>query len=170
MPISADLFSVFCGKSFCQEINRQIQAGQKALTCTIMKQLKALLINPYIYDFAAYNFWSSPLGLLYVGSILRKNGFEIGLIDCMKVQEEKRKEDGRAPFFKEKVTKPAALKGHQKKLQAVWHFAAGINKATFRGGETGPYSCYIYHDILVSWHRRSCRNSERSLSQRQKLL
>ena len=75
-----------------------------------MKQLKALLINPYIYDFAAYNFWSSPLGLLYVGSILRKNGFEIGLIDCMKVQEEKRKEDGRAPFFKEKVTKPAALK------------------------------------------------------------
>lgn len=79
-----------------------------------MKRLKALLVNPYIYDFAAYNFWSSPLGLLYVGSILRKNGFEVALIDCMKVREEKRKEDGRAPFFKEKVTKPAALKDIKK--------------------------------------------------------
>jgi radical SAM superfamily enzyme YgiQ (UPF0313 family) len=79
-----------------------------------MKTLRALLINPYIYDFAAYNFWSSPLGLLYVGSILRENGFEIKLIDCMKVQEEKRKEDGRAPFIKEKVTKPASLKGIKK--------------------------------------------------------
>ena len=79
-----------------------------------MKTLRALLINPYIYDFAAYNFWSSPLGLLYVGSILRENGFEITLIDCMEVQEEKRKEDGRAPFVKEKVAKPASLKGINK--------------------------------------------------------
>ena len=79
-----------------------------------MKTLRALLINPYIYDFAAYNFWSSPLGLLYVGSILRENGFEIKLIDCMEVQENKRKEDGRAPFIKEKVTNPASLKGIKK--------------------------------------------------------
>ena len=79
-----------------------------------MKTLRALLINPYIYDFAAYNFWSSPLGLLYVGSILRENGFEIKLIDCMEVQEKKRKGDGRAPFIKEKVTKPASLKGIKK--------------------------------------------------------
>ncbi|OPY71562.1 MAG: Ribosomal protein S12 methylthiotransferase RimO [Syntrophorhabdus sp. PtaU1.Bin002] len=70
---------------------------------TSMKPLKALLINPYIYDFAAYSFWSSPLGLLYVGSVLRRNGFNIELVDCMEVVEEKRKADGRAPFLKEKV-------------------------------------------------------------------
>ncbi len=79
-----------------------------------MKPLKALLVNPYIYDFAAYNFWSSPLGLLYIGSILRDNGFEIKLIDCMEVNEQKRKEDGRAPFIKEKVAKPVSLKGVKK--------------------------------------------------------
>jgi radical SAM superfamily enzyme YgiQ (UPF0313 family) len=79
-----------------------------------MKPLRALLINPFIYDFAAYNFWSSPLGLLYVGSILRENGFEIELIDCMEVKEKKRKKDGRAPFIKEKVTSPASLKGIRK--------------------------------------------------------
>ena len=79
-----------------------------------MKTPKALLINPHIYDFAAYSFWASPIGLLYLGSILRENGFEIELIDCMEVKEEKRKEDGRAPFIKEKITKPIALKGIKK--------------------------------------------------------
>ncbi len=76
-----------------------------------MKTFRALLINPYIYDFAAYSFWASPLGLLYVGSVLRENGFEINLIDCMKTKEEKRKKDGRAPFIKERVPMPDALKG-----------------------------------------------------------
>lgn len=79
--------------------------------------MKALLINPYIYDFAAYNFWSTPLGLLYLGSVLRKNNIDIKLIDCLDVIEEKRKADGRAPFIKEKVRKPESLKGIRKNLR-----------------------------------------------------
>jgi radical SAM superfamily enzyme YgiQ (UPF0313 family) len=75
-----------------------------------VKQLKALLINPYIYDFAAYSFWSVPLGLLTVGAILRENGFDIHLIDCLRVAEGKRKDDGRGPFVRTKVEKPEALR------------------------------------------------------------
>ena len=30
-----------------------------------------LLINPWITDFAAYNFWIKPLGLLYIASLLK---------------------------------------------------------------------------------------------------
>ena len=82
-----------------------------------MKHLRALLINPYIYDFSAYSFWSMPLGLLYMGGILRKNGVAVDLIDCLRVVEEKRKSDGRAPFMKERVATPAALKGVKKKLK-----------------------------------------------------
>lgn len=82
-----------------------------------MKPYKALLINPYIYDFAAYSFWATPLGLLYIGSILRKNGFELTLLDCLQVVEEKRKEDGRAPFYKERVDLPPALTGIKKRLK-----------------------------------------------------
>lgn len=74
-----------------------------------MKPLRVLLINPYIYDFSAYSFWSSPLGLLYLGSILRSNGFQVHLIDCLAVVEAKRKPDGRAPFVRATVKKPAAL-------------------------------------------------------------
>ena len=42
-----------------------------------------LLVNPWIYDFAAYNLWSRPLGLLEIGGMLRDAGFRISLIDCV---------------------------------------------------------------------------------------
>lgn len=90
------------------------------------KRLRVLLINPWIYDFAAYSFWSSPLGLLYIGGILRENGMEVNLIDCMQVVEEKRKSDGRAPFIKEKVENPPALKQVHKRFKRY-----GISSAPF---------------------------------------
>jgi len=42
-----------------------------------------LLVNPWITDFAAYNLWSRPLGLLEIGGILRDAGFRVSLIDCV---------------------------------------------------------------------------------------
>lgn len=42
-----------------------------------------ILINPWIYDFAAYDLWSKPLGLLYLASRLRQAGFRIHLVDCL---------------------------------------------------------------------------------------
>ena len=47
------------------------------------RNLNLLLINPWIYDFTAYDFWSKPLGLLYIGSILREQGYGVSYIDCM---------------------------------------------------------------------------------------
>ena len=34
--------------------------------------MKILLVNPYIYDFTAYDLWLRPLGLLYIAAILKK--------------------------------------------------------------------------------------------------
>lgn len=42
-----------------------------------------LLINPPIYDFAAYDFFNKPLGLLYLAAFLRKAGYDIRYIDCL---------------------------------------------------------------------------------------
>ncbi len=78
-----------------------------------------LLINPWIYDFAAYDFWAKPLGLLYIASILRKNGFDVHLIDCLNVDDKITKESGRLPvrrsfgtgkFHKQRIDKPNPLK------------------------------------------------------------
>lgn len=102
--------------------------------------MKVLLINPSIYDFAAYSFWSSPLGLLYMGSILRKNGAELALVDCMRVVETKRKADGRAPFVKEKVLKPEALKGIRRHYRRY-----GISRETL----SGELSCIDRPDLVL---------------------
>lgn len=45
--------------------------------------MRVLLVNPWIYDFAAYDLWSKPLGLLTIASYLRRLGCEIRLIDCL---------------------------------------------------------------------------------------
>ncbi len=41
-----------------------------------------LLINPWIYDFAAHDFFARPLGLLYLAGLLRSQGYGVRLIDC----------------------------------------------------------------------------------------
>ena len=46
-----------------------------------MKKPTVLLINPWIADFAAYDLWSKPLGLLYIGKFLRHYGYNLQLID-----------------------------------------------------------------------------------------
>lgn len=42
-----------------------------------------LLVNPWITDFAAYDFWMKPLGLLYLAAKLRQQGESVRLVDCM---------------------------------------------------------------------------------------
>lgn len=45
--------------------------------------MHVLLINPWIIDFAAYDFWARPLGLLYTGAFLEARGHSIRLVDCL---------------------------------------------------------------------------------------
>ena len=45
--------------------------------------LRILGINPWIYDFAAYNFWARPIGLISCLSMLMQVGCEVALLDCM---------------------------------------------------------------------------------------
>src|SRR5512139_1396557 len=68
-----------------------------------------LLINPWVTDFAAYNLWVRPLGLLRIGSFLRNRGFRISLIDCLDFYSKKR-EYGVGKFFRTKIPKPDPLK------------------------------------------------------------
>ncbi len=79
-----------------------------------------LLVNPWIHDFSAYDFWMKPLGLLYIGSILREAGYEIRLLDLLDfsslipdfqqtLKTPKRRDFGRGHFFKEEIEKPKAF-------------------------------------------------------------
>ncbi len=75
-----------------------------------------LLINPWIYDFTAYDFWLKPLGLLYVAALLREyTDLSLYFIDCLDRynplldRKSGSKSDGRGHFLKEEVKKPRVL-------------------------------------------------------------
>jgi len=78
--------------------------------------MRALLVNPWIYDFKAFDFWNKPLGLLIVADILKRGGFEIDFIDCMDrlspYFKTPTKTDcyGRGKYYYELVEKPAIYK------------------------------------------------------------
>ena len=44
---------------------------------------RIVLINPWIHDFAAFNLWSRPLGLLQVAERLSRLDIELCFIDCV---------------------------------------------------------------------------------------
>jgi radical SAM superfamily enzyme YgiQ (UPF0313 family) len=84
-----------------------------------------ILINPWIYDFAAYDLWSKPLGLLYVAGYLRNCGFNIRLIDCLDVhhpgmtadpsaKKPKRRSYGTGKYWRREVPRPFPLKNIQR--------------------------------------------------------
>jgi len=78
--------------------------------------MRALLVNPWIYDFKAFDFWNKPLGLLTVSSILKKYGFTVDFIDCMDRASPYFKTPtrtdgfGRGKYVSEEVEKPALFK------------------------------------------------------------
>ncbi|MBN2019249.1 MAG: hypothetical protein JW749_03380, partial [Sedimentisphaerales bacterium] len=79
--------------------------------------LKILLINPPVYDFAAYDFWVKPYGLLSVAGYLRGQA-EFTLFDyldrlhpfCSGQKELESDQWGRGRFYFEKIPRPECLK------------------------------------------------------------
>jgi len=70
-----------------------------------------LLINPWIYDFAAYDFFARPLGLLYLASWLSSQGGEVRLLDCLGAPPVRARAGGAGRFPKEILPTPPLLKG-----------------------------------------------------------
>ncbi len=102
----------------------------------VKQNASILLINPWIYDFAAFDLWAKPLGLLYIAAVLKNRGHEIDYIDCLDIHhftmvEErdlpKRKQYHQGHFFKEYVDPPPALAGIPRNYSRY-----GISEETFR--------------------------------------
>jgi radical SAM superfamily enzyme YgiQ (UPF0313 family) len=74
-----------------------------------------LLVNPWIHDFAAYDFWAKPMGLLSLAALLRYNGLTVSYIDCLdRFHPQASPTDpseryGRGPYLKTPIPKPAGL-------------------------------------------------------------
>jgi radical SAM superfamily enzyme YgiQ (UPF0313 family) len=79
-----------------------------------------LLVNPWIHDFAAYDFWAKPLGLLTLAALLRLHEVSIAYIDCLDRFHPKAPPSdpltrhGRGPYLKTPIDKPDCLKDVQR--------------------------------------------------------
>ena len=74
-----------------------------------------LLVNPWIHDFAAYDFWAKPMGLLQLAAILRTHGVDVSYIDCLdrfhprSNSSAAQKRHGRGAYLKKRISRPAGL-------------------------------------------------------------
>jgi radical SAM superfamily enzyme YgiQ (UPF0313 family) len=86
-----------------------------------------LLINPWIYDFAAYDFFARPLGLLYLAGWLRALGYVVHFLDCLGAPHARSGPFGTGRYPKEIIPPPPALAGITRRYGRY-----GISEAAFR--------------------------------------
>jgi len=124
------------------------------------KDFSLLLINPWIYDFTAYDFWSKPLGLLYIASILREQRYKISYINCLdrynrevlKLQNREfpqKDEFGRGSFYKEEIKRPEVLKNIPRRFSRY-----GITEAIFINEleKIAPPQAVLVTSIMTYWY------------------
>ncbi|MBU0533758.1 MAG: radical SAM protein [Candidatus Omnitrophica bacterium] len=79
-----------------------------------------LLVNPWICDFAAYDLWMRPVGLLRIASLLKAHGCNLSYIDFLNRNHPKIKNLARndsfgcGKFYKRKIQKPEPIKDIQR--------------------------------------------------------
>ncbi len=108
---------------------------------------KIVLINPWVYDFAAVNLWSLPLGLLKVAELLSRYELELSLIDCTGVSAHGRFGTGRYP--KEKVQKPACLASVPRKFG---RYGMAVDEFRKTLAEHAPFDLVLLTSIMSYWY------------------
>src|SRR5207248_1365999 len=61
----------------------QRNGSRRVLETTHGGQMRALLVQPPVYDTQYYAEWSMPSGLLKLSTWLRELGYDLRLVDCL---------------------------------------------------------------------------------------
>ena len=81
-----------------------------------------LCVNPWIHDFAAYDVWARPMGLLILAALLREKGFHVSFVDCLNrfhpraSKKDPYSKQGRGPYFKQRLPLPEGLDGSDRRF------------------------------------------------------
>ena len=108
-----------------------------------------LLINPWIYDFAAYDFFARPLGLLYLASWLRRQGYAVHLLDCLDTPHARNAAWGTGRYPKEILPTPEALKDLPRRYGRY-----GIREADFKArlAAIPPPDAILVTSLMTYWY------------------
>jgi len=108
-----------------------------------------LLINPWIYDFAAYDFFARPLGLLYLAGWLAARGYAVNFLDCLGGPHAKSGPFGTGRYPKEIIPPPPALKCITRRYGRY-----GISEAAFRErlAQVPPPAAILVTSLMTYWY------------------
>ncbi|MEA3417761.1 MAG: radical SAM protein [Thermodesulfobacteriota bacterium] len=115
-----------------------------------------LLVNPWICDFAAYDFWAKPMGLLSLASILRCHGYNVSYIDCLdRFHQKALKTDphakyGRGPYLKTRIPRPDGLEDVSRNYSRY-----GIREEWFRDDllSIPKPDLILITSLMTYWHQ-----------------
>jgi radical SAM superfamily enzyme YgiQ (UPF0313 family) len=114
-----------------------------------------LLVNPWIHDFAAYDVWAQPLGLLQIGAALRCHGGRVSYIDCLDrfhplaPPGNPEARHGRGPYIKTALPTPAGLEDLPRRFSRY-----GIHREWFdRDLESlSPPDLVLVTSVMTYWY------------------
>ncbi len=124
--------------------------------CLQVMRPKILLVNPPIHDFAAYDFWLRPYGLLSVAGQLRGRA-DLACFDYLDRRHpfvagcERRRSDpwGRGPFYSERIDRPTCLKDIPRYFRRF-----GLPRGLFQQflREEGPFDGVLVGTVMTYWY------------------
>ena len=88
--------------------------------------------------------------MLQIGAILRQNGMRVSLLDCLKEEDSGRKEDGRAPYLKERVENPLPMALSGKRFK---RYGLSPEEAARRLSEMTPPDLVLVTCIMTYWYQ-----------------
>lgn len=106
-------------------------------------------INPPLYDFAWFDFWAKPVGLLGLLGRLRDEGDEVSLIDCLYEGRTERTGFGRWKVLREEREKPAPYGGVPRRF---YRFGIGGEELRARLAETKRPHAILVTSIMTYWY------------------
>ncbi|MEA5000502.1 MAG: radical SAM protein [Endomicrobiaceae bacterium] len=116
---------------------------------------KILLVNPPVYDFAAYDLWAKPLGLLYLSSLLKQQNINVMFFDYtdrhspLLSREEKSNKYGCGHYIREEIQKPEVIKNIKRKFYR-FGIPSDIAEKAFRQIDTPDI--IIINSIMTYWY------------------
>ena len=120
--------------------------------------MKFLIVNPPIYDFAAYDVWVKPLGLLYLASILKKCGHTVWFFDYLAREHQgemscgKIKSDGTGPFLSSEIPRPPEVEEFMDIPLKYRRYGAPRSVAEDFFASHSDVNCVIVSLTMVYWY------------------
>ncbi len=114
-----------------------------------------LLVNPWIDDFAAYDVWAQPMGLLWLAGRLRARGYRLSYCDCLDrfhpraPRSDPLARQGRGPYLKTPLPNPPGLEDIPRRYSRY-----GIREAWLREDLAGldPPDLILVTSMMTYWY------------------